>query len=416
MKLISGTLNVYFPFELKETYGMNTIGRIYDKRRDMQIKRLHYRQCARTDLMDKRELRQQMENVLALGLELMEDNCNQQSSPYATSNIAEAFHLSREDNLFSKEVCTILSDFKTVCQGVNTYANPMLGRLYYFNNFGNHVGTYVIALHFHNLTVDDAMRLKHAFYKRALVEIEELSTIQYKKELTFQDYICEKGRKQAKRRKTDIDCRARYTFMEVDDLPGNAKLSVKELCGLVASNEKDHYLKITHLKDYSELDSYSLYYHLRSALIVNKKPYDSVIMSQRLFFGKLKFCPDNIPIEFPLNNDMVVGLNKELFPLYLKAVELHLLTNNAQRQETVRHELSYWNPFIFLKRRYRIWKILNELDVSNCFIDGVMLENFGVNENLRNLKEENSQLTSHIVNYLMLMVSFVAMLIAIFKP
>lgn len=416
MKKISGILNVYFPFELKETYGMKTIGRIYEKRRDTQIMKLQYSKRPRTDLLDKKKLRKQMEDVLALGLKLMKDDCNQQSSPYATSNIAKAFHLSREDNLFSKEVCTILSDFKVVCQGVNTQANPMFGRLYYFNNFGNHVGTYIIALQYHDLTVDDAMRLKHAFYKRALVQIEELSTILYKKESTFQDYIYEKDRKQAKRRKTDIDCRARYTFMEIDDLLGNDKLLDKELCGLVASNEKNHDLKKIHLKDYSELDSYSLYYDLRSALVVNHKLYDSVIKSQRLFFGKLKFSSNNIAIEFPLNNDMIAGLNKEMFPLYLKAVELHLLTNNVQRQETVRHELSYWNPYIFLKRRYKIWKILNELDVSNCYIDRTMLEKFGVNENLKKIEEEYKRSTTHVVNYFALMVSFAAMLIAIFKP
>lgn len=417
MKRISGLLNVYFPFELKETDGMNAIRRIYNKLRDMQIKKLHYSQRPRTDLMDKVELRKAMENVLSLGLEMMDGEYNQQSSPYATLDIAKAFHVSREDNFFSKEACSIISDFRAVCQGVNTQNNPLDGRLYYFNNFGNHVGTFVIALQFHDLTVDETMRLKHAFYKRARIQIEEISIVPYNKVTTFQGYVCEKANNQAIRRKTDIDCRARYTFMEIDD-PSDDLLSCNEKYGLLTSNEKYQDVKIAgnSLKDYSKENSYEMYYNLRSALVVNKKSYDDTIKSQRLFFGKLDFDPDQISIEIPYSNDMIAGLNKGKFPKFLKSVELYLLTNNAQRHETVRHELSYWNPIIFLKRRYKIWKILNELDVSNCYIDGAMLDNFGVNENLKNLKDEYSQLTTHVVNYSALMVGFAAMLIAIFKP
>ena len=83
------------------------------------------------------------------------------------------------------------------------------------------------------------------------------------------------------------------------------------------------------------------------------------------------------------------------------------------RHEKVRHDVSYSNPYVFIRRRHKIGKILYELDISHCFINDAMLENFGVKSNIKDLKEEYSQLTSHLVNYLMILVTAIAAITAI---
>ena len=420
IKRISGVFNIYFPFELKNTMGLKEICRMYNRRRNMQIKELHINQSPRTDLMDRKNIRKEIEDILSVGQKLMCGKCDGNNAPYANENIARAYHQAREDNLFAKEASVILSEFTAEIEGVNNILKPIRGSLFYFNNLGNCVGTYVLALRFNNLTIDEAIRLKHVFYKRSLAHIKEchgLVSEESGEEMTFQEYICKWAQNQKQRRKTDIDCRARYTFMEIDLINMNY-LSDEEKYGLLTSNEKYSTVKVAKeaLKDNSKERSYALYYDLRSALILNYKKYYDTTKQQESFFSQLKIFRDFIDIEFPQQDMLIAGLDKGKFPQYLKSVELHLLTNNAQRHETVRHELSYWNPYIFLRRRYRIWKILNELDISHCYINGSMLKSFGVEDNLNNLKDEYSQLNSHIMNYSILMVSIVAVLIAIFKP
>ncbi len=419
IKRISGMLNVFFPFELKNTMGLKEICRMYDRRRDLQIKELHINQSPRTDLMDRKKMRKEIEDILSVGQKLMCGKCDGKYAPYANKNIARVYHLTREDNLFAKEASVILSKFTAEITGVNNSLNPIIGSLFYFNNLGNCVGTYVLALRFNNLTIEEAIRLKHVFYKRSLAHIKECHSSfsdESGEEMTFQEYICKWAQKQKQRRKTDIDCRARYTFMEIDLIDTNY-LSDEEKYGLLTSNEKYSTIKVAKeaLKDNSKERSYSLYYDLRSALILNYKKYSDTTEQQESFFSQLNFSKGFIDIEIPQQDMLIAGLEKGKFPQYLKSVELHLLTNNAQRHETVRHELSYWNPYIFLRRRYRIWKILNELDISHCYINGGMLKSFGVEDNLNNLKDEYSQLNSHIMNYSILMVSIVAVLIAILK-
>lgn len=411
MNKISGILNVYFPFELEDSAAMGEIRQMYYRKRDAQIKSLRRVGRPRIDLMDMTDMRKSIEDILSYCVGLMGSDVYNEYEPYATESIARSFRLEREDNLFSMEISIKISDFKAVCVGVDGGC-PMKGCLYYFNNLGNCVGTYLLALEFYDFSVDDVIRLKHSFYKRTLVHITEYGN-QSDEDVgiceTFQDYVCLKSVAQSYRRKNDIDFRARYSFLEIDD----DNLSKKEKYGLLAANEKYRSVKVIDkmLCDCSKESAYELYYDLRSALIVNKESYQEVIDQRKAFFGAFSFGNGHSRIVLPESNDMIAGLVKGRFPKYLKSVELHLLTNNAQRHETVRHELSYWNPYIFLRRRYRIWKILNELDVSHCFIDGNMLEYFGVKENLNNLKEEYSQLTSHTVNYFMLIVTILAIII-----
>lgn len=416
MENISGTLNVYFPFELKDTWGIRCIRRHYDSVRDTQIKQLRNSQRPRTDMMDMVALRYQMESIVGQGQKLMGGVGDPNSVPYATKCVAEAYHHSREDNLFVKEPSVVVSRFNAICPGVNSEQNPLDGILYYFNNLGNNVGVYVLALRFSNITVDDVIRLKHAFYKRAEAIIKEIPITCEEQNLldgrmTFQEYVCYKAKGQKYRRKTDIDYRARYTFVEIE------KTDLKEdtIYGLLTSNEK--YLLLGKDKgkliDYSNYSTYSLYYNLRSGLIINHVAETKVRQRRKDFFNSMSFGEDHIPVVILEGDGMIAGLSQGKFPAFLKSVELHFLTNNAQRHETVRHELSYWNPYKVTKRRFRLWRIFKELDVSNCFIDGNMTRNFGVEEDLKKLKEEYSQLSGHIVSYASLLISIGALFVAI---
>ena len=234
MKNISGVLNVYFPFELKNDTAVRNIQRAYNRIRSSQIKRTRYMQHPRTDLMDKECMRKEAEEMVAIGQKLMGGMCEAGCEPYATSNIRSAYHKDREDNYFVEEPSVKLSCFDVICQGVNNAANPMTGQLFYFNNLTHHVGTYLLALKFQNLSLDEALRLKHVFYKRALVDISETFSLEtcFSGHITFQDYVSHKALPQSYRRKTDVDSRARYTFLEIED----AGLNDSERFALLCAN------------------------------------------------------------------------------------------------------------------------------------------------------------------------------------
>ena len=59
---------MYFPFELKDNSSMRHITHLYNKQRDLQIKCARRSQHPRTDLMDKKMMRDDIEKVIAVGL------------------------------------------------------------------------------------------------------------------------------------------------------------------------------------------------------------------------------------------------------------------------------------------------------------------------------------------------------------
>lgn len=63
MHKISGVLNVFYPFELKDNTAMCQIRKAYDKKRDAQIKTTRYQHHPRTDMMDREDLRWEMEDA-----------------------------------------------------------------------------------------------------------------------------------------------------------------------------------------------------------------------------------------------------------------------------------------------------------------------------------------------------------------
>lgn len=134
ISIISGTLNAYFPFEMKVDKSARRVNAMCQKVRDYQIHVTRNLGNPRTDLMDKLDYRSQIETALSVGQALMGQDLDDQIAPYATSHIAQAFRQSREDNLFVKEACVIISKFNVVCSGVNDNNNPINGTLFYFNN------------------------------------------------------------------------------------------------------------------------------------------------------------------------------------------------------------------------------------------------------------------------------------------
>lgn len=72
MKTISGILNVYFPFELKNDTAVRNIQRAYNRIRGSQIKRNRCMQLPSTDFMDKESMRRETENMIVIGQKLME--------------------------------------------------------------------------------------------------------------------------------------------------------------------------------------------------------------------------------------------------------------------------------------------------------------------------------------------------------
>ena len=62
MKQISGTLNVFFPFELKDDTAIRHIRRVYDEKRNAEIKKIRFQNHPYTDMMDKDNLCRGREN------------------------------------------------------------------------------------------------------------------------------------------------------------------------------------------------------------------------------------------------------------------------------------------------------------------------------------------------------------------
>ena len=81
--------------------------------------------------------------------------------------------------------------------------------------------------------------------------------------------------------------------------------------------------------------------------------------------------------------------------------------------EFSKQDKSYFNPITFIKRGFKLWKIIYELDINKSHQDEGMLTSFGVIENMHKIKEEYQSILTHGMAYFALMIAIVSLLATI---
>lgn len=449
----SGSILFIFPCKLKNTWKVRQFNKRWKRWRDRQIRRVHSSHSPLTDLMDLEMNREENEYMLSqlqasmLG-DSLEEYIDVTNSPYALTCLRQAYRKNREDSLFAKNANILLSRFTLKYEkGKDNIRFETEGVLLYNINADNLVGSLIIVLDFKDFTPFELIMLKHIFYKRLVVTIEEHlidfnnavcqggdfscinDTVQkrkYIKNTTIQEYANNLfGIRRDAKKMYDIDFRARYSFMELsnsipslfDDIGKDLKKQnqiKKELYGILYADEGYQFVSEQKLKTVFELDfstrmSYSLFIFLQNVLLITTlKGCRQICKEKHKEFEELySEHIDNIKTE-PIVCHCIPGILEEYFPAFLKASEIHYLINNIMTSEIEVHDKSYIYPWIFLKRLKVLWEVLYELDINRYHINGDFLEQFGVNDNIKKIQKEYDNVLAHAMSYF-------AALIAIFS-
>ena len=312
MELYSGNLSIYFPCQLKDKNALQWFHQKWNRCRNRQVRDIHLRKAPLTDLMDLKAYREEKEGILEI-LHAKIDvfgNVNPECAPYALPCLQQAYRKTREDNLFTKNANVLISRFKLIYpKEQNSRISNTEGCLIYNVNADNNIATYIVTLRFNNLLVEDIVLLKHIFYKRLKVEIQEYDICYHKcgsepwhadncfsciskhhirvnrPYNSIQEYVAEKDMCQRFAKKMDVDYRARYTFVELDNTFFN-KSDHKEYYGIMCADEGYSYLSSQRQEEVfkhnlSAREAYGYYQCGLDGLIVNKKKPEKVICKER---------------------------------------------------------------------------------------------------------------------------------------
>ncbi|MGM9708432.1 MAG: hypothetical protein ACI3ZB_02320 [Prevotella sp.] len=452
----SGSISIYFPCKLKSWTSMRRLTsrlRIWQQR---QIRYIHHSNAPLTDLMDKKQNRNIMESFLSIFQRTIAHDfeVDEDCSPFGLKCLRLAYRKNREDNLFAKNVQIVLSRFSLEYNIQNINRKLRCEGVLLLNiNVDNHVATLVVTLDFHDRQAIDLIYLKHIFFKRLLVTIEEhkvrlggecSSCTRFTcfkenghhipRRMTFQDFINEKSTTILHRSMLayDVDYRARYSFIELTkpeitlvteagkynelyffQKKENERL-MQELYGIMMSDEGNAYVPLKKLFDFFENDySYRKGYHMflsgLNAMIVTK---DSGIRDkckhEHVSFEKGYDEPHENNQTEPIVGKCIPGVLEEYFPSFLKTVEIHYLINKITTNEIAYHERSFLYPWIFLRRLWLLWEILYDMDSHKYHINQNFHEAFGILKQLESIREEYNTLLNHTLSYSMALITVIA--------
>lgn len=424
--LYTGILNVYFPCELKNSQGIRRARSMWKDIAQCHKRGTRRQRCPNTNQMDILAFRQQKENILKayqafwatlLGVMLPDGT----AACYATPEIANEYRHPREDNLFAKNVSLPLSRFKVEYPPL-TNGNQGVkieGQLLFSVNIDNNVATAIVVLNFERLSVDDVILLKHTFYKRCHISIYEGGIRQNAN--TFQEYVTSKLIAIYPYLKNDIDSRARYMLLEVDEPIVNAQNEKQRdsiIYGMLTCDEGWRYAENARRclgKNYSTRYSYELYYKGKNAIVVTSRiDYWLYLQGKRQIWRRIDHAPNHIePPLFVAYHD-IAGLDKQLYAKYLKTVEIDYLITNAMTSEiSNKISKSILNPITLACRGLKLWKILNELDLNLYHIDNDMLCSFGVTKNMNDIRQEYNEIVQALTNWFLLFVAILTLLATI---
>lgn len=416
--LYFGALNVYFPCELKDSQGIRRARNMWKDIAQCHKRGTRILRNPNTNQMDILAFRQQKENILKvyqaflanlLGVTLPADA----AACYATPEIAEEYRHPREDNLFVKRVSLPLSKFEVKYSPL-TDGNKGIkieGQLIFSVNIDNNVATAIVVLNFQRLSVDDVILLKHTFYKRCHVSIYEGGIQQNAN--TFQEYVTSKLMAIYPYLKDDIDSRARYMLLEVDEPIINAQNVNKRndiIYGMLTCDEGWRHaenVKRCLGNNYSSRDTYELYYRDKNAIIITSQiEYNQYLQEKRNIWSRINHAPDHIEPPLFAAGQGIAGLDKQLYAKYLKTVEIdHLITNATTSEVSDKISKSLLNPIKLTYRAYKLRKILNELDLNIYHIDNDMLCSFDVIRIRDENRKEYNEIVQVLTNWLLILLA-----------
>lgn len=418
MLLYNGTLNVYFPCELKNSQEIKRARKMWKDIAQCHKRGTRSQRLPNTNQMDLLAFRKQKENILRayqafwvmhLGVILPNDDVG----CYATQEIANEYRHPREDNLFVKNVSLPISTFEVKYPPLteSNCAVMIKGRLFLSVNIDNNVATAIVVLNFENLSVYDVILLKHTFYKRCHISIYEDRILQNVD--TFQEYVTLKLRAIYPYLKDDIDSRARYMLLEVEEPIANLQDEAQRdsiIYAMLTSDEGwEHAENIRSSlgRNRSTRDSYKLYYNSKNAIIVSScMDYSQYLQEKACFWERVIHAPNHIEKPTFTEYRNIAGIDKHLYAKYLKTVEIDYLITNAQTNEiSDKISKSLLNPIKLGYRAYKLWKILNELDLNLYHIDNTMLRSFGVTRRINEIRQEYNEIVGVLTNYLLLLVA-----------
>ena len=418
MLLYNGTLNVYFPCELKNSQEIKRARKMWKDIAQCHRRGTRSQRLPNTNQMDLLAFRKQKENILNvyrafwamhLGVTLPNDDVG----CYATQEIANEYRHPREDNLFVKNVSLLISTFEIKYPPL-TEGNDGVkinGQLLFSVNVDNNVATAIVVLNFEKLRVDDVILLKHTFYKRCHISIYEDRILQNVD--TFQEYVTSKLRAIYPYLKDDIDSRARYMLLEVEEPIVNFQDEAQRdsiIYAMLTSDEGWEHaenIRCSLGRNRSTRDSYKLYYNSKNAIIVSScMEYSQYLQEKACFWERIIHAPNHIEKPTFTEYRNIAGIDKHLYAKYLKTVEIdYLITNALTNEISDKISKSLLNPIKLGYRAYKLWKILNELDLNLYHIDNTMLRSFGVTRRINEIRQEYNEIVGVLTNYLLLLVA-----------
>lgn len=409
--IMKGILNFYFPCKLKNSSALKKLDRRWRRVRTYQTREIVRSRRALTDLIFLQRYREQNEALLAEYQKRL-GGMPTTSPPFAEEELQRAYQELYDDYIFSKNISSKLREFSfydtnlTYHLGKETKLN---GIVLLNVNAENRVATFIVAIAFDDLGIDQCIYLKHLFYKHCLVKIEGCE-----EETTFVDYVASCNPFKNSEIEEQIDFRCRYSYLEVDVSPNIIKHDRKKIImGLLRADEgfrlypgnPEDKEKRAYFKIPANRIHYQIYYYGYDVLLL-------VSGKESAYPFKYEAIDGNIDVNKNKNKHKHIIAGTSIhgeFPNYLKAVEIHYLVNNETTNEIEPKERSYVKPWVFIKRAYRIWTIIYEVDTNKYHISKYYLDSFETSNLLLELREEYNNLLVHIVGFIASVLAFITL-------
>lgn len=436
----SGAISFFFPCKFKDKGAIRRLNKHWNKWRIKREAFIKHNNEPLTDLMDLEIDREWNECMLSLlQSSLGKDYVDSNISPYALRCLKTAYRYRREDNLFSKSVNVVLSYFHLKYERKEDKPIECDGTLLFNVNVDNKVGTFIITLNFDNRTTDEIIILKHIFYKRLQVSIDDYeylcngtcslfgweclgksnnlkSSCDAK---TIPEYILSKCIGLNSHLEQSIDFRARYSLLDVKEkCPYNCmSCQNMERYGLLTADEMYSHVPCKIIQgtiktDLSTRNYHNLYLKGQNGLIIyNEGEYINYRDKKQDFNSRL-VSPDGYINACEVNfGSCIPGVKENYFPEFLKSVELHYLLNLIQTNEIGHREQSFWNLYVLFRRIKKLWNVIYELDINKYHINPKMLQSFGVNKTMKEIREEFNMTLGHIISYIALIITLLQILL-----
>lgn len=439
--LISGSLAVFYPCRVKETVRIGRILSLWKQRRQKQIRAMHSRHHPLTELMDTKWVKAEMDDCLNRVF-LSSSKARQ----YATKCIQKEYEENREGKQHSKETNIVISRFQMTFPWKRLVENgsydiekiPVNGLLIFSLNLDNLVGTFIVNLNFEHLAVDQVIFLKHIFYKRYTVSISQVKCFKRCNSkcddvcklkhrhfscapisnlnldnITIPEFVISQSDFIWHKLKWNIDFRARYSLLEIDQ-----NVTDCMAYGLINADEGYRYVPRNKIEllftekgkgtNISTRSLYSYYISGQNGLIINSENnhlWECLQIETRRFFEQGHHQSYHNTYYPPELMSCIAGVGKGRFKTFLKAVELHYLVNAATTNEIEIRQQSHVNPFVFLRRAYRLWEIIYEIDMNPYHRDQDINDRFGTTEKVSSLKEEYKSILNLTIGYATILIA-----------